>query len=133
MVQSRFIFIACLVALAACKDEVTHADTPSPQGDYHVVVQECPQRGSFFWSGDTSLQVSVLPAGVSEACNAFMNSLHQFESYAPPEDLELEWTTPTELRAWHPGFSRNSWPNVLRSQATAPVEIRFAPADGPAS
>lgn len=131
LIRKRYGILFCLVLLAACRNDVTHADISSPNGDYHVVVKECPQRGSFFWSGDTSIQVSILPYGDLEACNTFINSVYQFDAYSPHEQLELEWTSWTELRAWHPGFDHNSWPGVLRSKGSGPIKVTFSPKAAP--
>ena len=127
LLRPRHGVLACLLLLAACQEDVTHADLPSPDGDHHVVVKECPRRGSVFLSGDTSIQVSILPAGISEDCNAFINSVYQFEAYAPAEQLELEWISPTELRTWHPGFDHNSWSGPRSSSGTNPITVTFAP------
>lgn len=127
LIRPRYSILFCLVLLAACRDAVTHADISSPGGDYHVVVKDCPRRGSGFLSGDRKVEVSVLPAGVSEDCNTFMNSVYQFEAYSPLDQLDLEWTSPTELRAWHPGFDHNSWPAASRASGTGAITVTFSP------
>lgn len=125
IIRKRYSLL-CLILLAACEKEVILADISSPDGNHHVVVKECSQRGSFFWSGDTAIEVSILPSGISEACNAFINSLYQFDAYSPHEQLELEWLSPGVLRAWHPGFDHNSWPNVVRSRKSGSITVLFS-------
>lgn len=124
--------LLCLVLLSACRDDGTVlSELPSPDGAYHAVVKDCPRRGSAFLSGDRKIEVSVLPAGMSERCNTFIDAVYQFEAYAPSEDLQLEWTSATELRAWHPGFDDNSWPSAHSSSQASPVTVTFRPGAEP--
>ena len=127
----RSLVLPCLLLLPACREEVILSDLPSPGGDYHAVVKDCPRRGSSFLSGDRRIEVSVLPAGRSEPCNTFIDAVFQFDAYAPVEDLELEWTSATALRAWHPGFDANSRPSAYSSAPSNPVTVTFGPAAAP--
>lgn len=111
--------------LTACGPDKIIADLPSPDGKYHVEVRKCPQRGSLTW--DEQTQVSVVEAGVSEKCNAFIVALTQFRSYTPDEQLQLEWLSDTELRAWHPAFEPKNGPWARTFKQNSPVQVTFAP------
>lgn len=119
--------VFCLILLAGCTDDEIIADIASPDRNYHALVQKCPQKGSFSWLGDTNIMVSILPSGVFENCNSFVNSWYQFEGYAPYEQLEVEWLSPTELRAWHPAFESASGPTASRSKTSGPIKVTFTP------
>lgn len=112
--------------LAGCGPNKIIVDLSSPQGQYHVEVRKCPQPGSMTWTEQT--QVSVLKAGTSENCQSAVNALAQFNSYSPDDQLQLEWLSDTELRAWHPGFDPKFGPASASYKADNPVKIIFAPA-----
>ncbi|MBC9904973.1 hypothetical protein IAG32_12180 [Achromobacter xylosoxidans] len=125
MKKSMPLVLLSSILLTACGPDKIIADLPSPDGKYHVEVRKCPQRGSLTW--DEQTQVSVVEAGVSEKCNAFIVALTQFRSYAPDEQLQLEWISDTELRAWHPAFEpkNGAWASTIKQGA--PVKVIFAP------
>lgn len=125
MKKSIPLILLSSMLLTACGPDKIIADLPSPGGKYHVEVRKCPQRGSLTWAEKT--QVSVLEFGVSEKCNAFMAALTQFDSYSPDEQLQLEWTSDTELRAWHPAFDPKNGPRASTFKPNAPVQVIFAP------
>lgn len=114
------------VMLTACGPNKIIVDLPSPNGNYHVEVRKCPQRGSMT-SGEQT-QVSVLKAGTSENCNSAVNALTQFGSYAPDDQLQLQWISNAELRAWHPGFDPTFGPQSASRKADSPVTVIYAPA-----
>jgi len=120
-------FLALLAALlAGCGPNKIIVDLPSPQGQYHVEVRKCPQPGSM--SSAEQTQVSILKSGISENCQSAVNALAQFQSYSPDEQLQLEWLSEAELRAWHPGFDPKSGPASASYKADNPVKVIFAPA-----
>ncbi|MGE8639476.1 MAG: hypothetical protein ACN6PR_12580 [Achromobacter sp.] len=115
-----------IVLLAGCGPNKIIVDLPSPQGQYHVEVRKCPQPGSMTWTEQT--QVSVLKSGTSENCQSAVNALAQFNSLSPDDQLQLEWLSDAELRAWHPGFDPKFGPASASYKADNPVKIIFAPA-----
>ena len=115
-----------IVLLAGCGPNKIIVDLPSPQGQYHVEVRKCPQPGSMTWTEQT--QVSVLKSGTSENCQSAVNALAQFKSPWPDDQLQLEWLSDAELRAWHPGFDPKFGPESASYKADNPVKIIFAPA-----
>lgn len=115
-----------IVLLAGCGPNKIIVDLPSPQGQYHVEVRKCPQPGSMTWTEQT--QVSVLKSGTSENCQSAVNALAQFKSPWPDDQLQLEWLSDAELRAWHPGFDPKFGPASASYKADNPVKIIFAPA-----
>lgn len=120
-------FLALLAALlTGCGPNKIIVDLPSPQGQYHVEVRKCPQPGSM--SSAEQTQVSILKSGTSENCQSAVNALAQFQSYSPDEQLQLEWLSEAELRAWHPGFDPKSGPASASYKANNPVKVIFAPA-----
>ncbi|MFF7397551.1 hypothetical protein ACFZAI_13945 [Achromobacter sp. NPDC008082] len=120
-------FLALLAALlTGCGPNKIIVDLPSPQGQYHVEVRKCPQPGSM--SSAEQTQVSILKSGISENCQSAVNALAQFQSYSPDEQLQLEWLSEAELRAWHPGFDPKSGPASASYKADNPVKVIFAPA-----
>lgn len=72
-------------------------------------------------------QLSILESGISEACNSAVNALAQFGSYAPDDQLQLEWISDTELRAWHPGFDPKFGPRSATFTHDIPVKLIFSP------
>lgn len=46
----------------------------------------------------------LLETGKSEKCHSVVQSLAQFDLRASADELQLEWLSDTELRAWHPSF-----------------------------
>jgi len=124
MKHSIPLLLLSSVLLTACGPDKIIADLPSPGGKYHVEVRQCPQRGSLTWGEQT--QVSVLAAGVSEKCNAFISALTQFQSKSLDDQLRLEWVSDTELRAWHPAFATGSVPMSASQMPNNPVKITFS-------
>lgn len=114
------------VLLAACGPDRLISDLPSPNGEYHVEVRKCPEKGSITWGEE--IQVSLLETGKSEKCHSVVLSLAQFDLRASSTDeLQLEWLSDTELRAWHPSFEPGNQPNGSRLKHDAPVKMVFAP------
>ncbi len=126
MKNSFPLLAAMVLLLTACGPDQIIADLPSPDGSHHVEVRLCPQRGSF--TRDSHTQVSVLKSGESENCNAFINATAQFAGYAPNEQLQLEWLSDTELRAWHPAFDPQHGPARAAYKNATPITLTFAPA-----
>lgn len=77
------------------------------------------------WTEQT--QVSILESGTSEACQSAVHALAQFGSYAPDDQLQLEWISDTELRAWHPGFDPKFGPRSASFKQNVPVKLIFSP------
>ncbi|HGH4375112.1 TPA: hypothetical protein ACJIVN_001205 [Pseudomonas aeruginosa] len=113
------------VLLAACGPDKLISDLPSPNEQYHVEVRKCPEKGSITWGEE--IQVSLLETGKSEKCHAVVRSLAQFDLRASADQLQLEWLSDTELRAWHPSFEPGNQPNGSRLKRDAPVKMVFAP------
>jgi hypothetical protein len=129
--RKRIALLALAIApvialLAGCGPNKIIVDLPSPQGQYHVEVRKCPQSGSMTRTEQT--QVSVLKSGTSENCQSAVNALAQFKSLSPDDQLQLEWLSDAELRAWHPGFDPKFGPDSASYKADNPVKIIFAPA-----
>ncbi|MGB3431431.1 hypothetical protein [Achromobacter sp.] len=124
MKHSIPLLLLSSVLLTACGPNKIIADLPSPSGKYHVEVRQCPQRGSLTWGEQT--QVSVLEAGVSEKCNAFISALTQFQSNSLDDQLRLEWVSDTELRARHPTFAAGGMPMSASQMPNNPVKITFS-------
>ena len=126
MIKSSALFALSTALLAGCGPNKITVDLPSPQGQYHVEVRKCAEPGAM--SSTSQTQVSVLKSGVSENCQSAVNALAQFQSYAPDDQLQLEWLSDAELRAWHPGFDPKSGPRSASYKADNPVKVIFAPA-----
>lgn len=125
MKKSILLALLSSALLTACGPDKLVADLPSPSGKYHVEVRQCPQRGTLTWGEQT--QVSVLEAGVSEKCNAFISALTQFQSSSPDDQLRLEWISDTELKASHPAHASGNAPTGATQKPGNPVRITFAP------
>lgn len=100
-------------------------DIYSPNRQYHVEVRKCPQAGSLVWSEEE--QASVLKAGKSSICHSSENTIEQFSVNSPEDQLELEWISDTQLRAWHPEFNPRYGPERFVSGQDDPVKIIFRP------
>lgn len=124
MKKSIPLLLLSSFVLTACGPNKIVADLPSPSGKYHVEVRKCPQRGSLTWGEQT--QVSVLAAGVSEKCNAFISALTQFQANSPEDQLRLEWVSDTELKASHPALAAGSAPMSVSQMPNNPVKIIFS-------
>lgn len=124
MKKSIPLLLLSSVLLTACGPDKLITDLPSPSGKYHVEVRQCPERGTLTWGEQT--QVSVLAAGVSEKCNAFISALTQFQCRSPDDQLRLEWVSDTELRASHPAFAAGSTPVGASQMPNNPVKITFS-------
>jgi len=114
------------VVLAGCGPDEVISDLQSPNGSYHVEVRKCPQKGAPLERSEMT-QVSVLEAGKSERCNSAVNALVQFDSYAEDGQLQLEWISNTELRAWHPHFNADYGPFRKAVRDDSLVSVRFTP------
>lgn len=126
MIKNTAFLALSAALLTGCGPNKIIVDLPSPQGQYHVEVRKCPQPGSM--SSAEQTQVSILKSGISENCQSAVNALAQFQSYSPDEQLQLEWLSEAELRAWHPGFDPKSGPASASYKANNPVKVIFAPA-----
>ncbi|MBX8548121.1 hypothetical protein K5D68_00695 [Pseudomonas cichorii] len=123
--------IPCLlllsVALAGCGPNELVSSLPSPDGKHHVEVRRCPESGSMTWG--EKLQVSVLDAGVSAACQSAVEAWAQFDIDTPespkPDQLQLQWASDTELRAWYPGFKPGDGPRSWTYKPNTPVKVSF--------
>lgn len=110
--------------LAGCGPDQLISDLPSPGGTYHVEIRQCPERGSITWG--QSLQVSVLEAGKSEKCNTFISALAQFGGQESADQLQLQWLSETELRAWLPSFNPEYGPPAWNHRQS-PLKLVFRP------
>ncbi|MBN6714332.1 hypothetical protein [Pseudomonas capsici] len=125
--------IPCLIllsfALAACGPNELVSSLPSPDGKHHVEVRRCPESGSITWG--EKLQVSVLDAGVSAACQSAVEPWAQFDITTPEPPkldlLQLEWASDTQLRAWYPGFKPVEGPRTWTYKRNTPVKVIFQP------
>lgn len=113
------------VLLAACGPNKLVSDLPSPSRQYHVEVRQCPQSGAITWS--ERIQVSILESGLSADCQSAVNALAQFDASVPESQLQLEWVSDTELRAWHPDFNPGYGPAAVTYTHDAPVKVIFSP------
>lgn len=119
------LLLGAAILLTACGPNKIVLDLPSPGGKYHVEVRKCPQAGALTWTEKT--QVSVLEPGVSEACQSAVKSLAQFDAPTPEDQLQLEWLSDTELRAWHPSFNPEYGPQSASSKPGSPIKLIYAP------
>ncbi len=112
--------------LAACGPDKLLSDLASPNRQYHVEVRSCPTPGG---AGDSAgtFQVSLLVANKSEGCGDDINSMAQFQTHAPVEQLQLEWLSDSQVRAWAPGFEQLHMPFIYSYDEKAPVHFVFAP------
>ncbi|MCV4286919.1 hypothetical protein OH708_03260 [Pseudomonas capsici] len=125
--------IPCLIllsfSLAACGPNELVSSLPSPDGKHHVEVRRCPESGSITWG--EKLQVSVLDAGVSAACQSAVEPWAQFDITTPEPPkldlLQLEWASDTQLRAWYPGFKPVEGPRTWTYKRNTPVKVIFQP------
>lgn len=69
----------------------------------------------------------LLETGKSEKCHSVVQSLAQFDLRASADELQLEWLSDTELRAWHPSFEPGNQADGSRLKRDAPVKMVFAP------
>jgi hypothetical protein len=120
---TALIFLS--VFAAACGPNKVITNLPSPSGQYHVEIRNCPQNGSLTWTETT--QVSVLKSGISEKCQSAINALVQFDGSAPVDQLQIKWMSDTELRAWHPSFNPKYGPSAVTYKHYAPVKVIFSP------
>lgn len=121
------LLLAPLGFLASCAmgpNEVV-SDLYSPNKQYHVEVRKCPQVGSLTWSEEE--QASILKAGHSGVCHSSEGAIEQFSVNAPEDQLELEWNSETQLRAWHPRFNPRYGPERYVSGQNDPVKVVFRP------
>ncbi|RBL84796.1 hypothetical protein DDE05_21560 [Streptomyces cavourensis] len=125
MKKSLPLLLGVSVLLTACGPNKIIVDLPSPDGKYHVEVRKCPQAGSLTWTEKT--QVSILDRGVSEACQSAVKSLAQFDAPTPEDQLQLEWLSDTELRAWHPSFNPEYGPQSANFKPGTPIKLVYAP------
>ncbi|HCF2340387.1 hypothetical protein ABZR71_03370 [Pseudomonas paraeruginosa] len=125
MNKSPFLLLTLALLLVACGPDQLVSDLPSPDGRYHVELRKCPENGLL--SRGEVIQVSLLVAGVSEKCSSALNALAQFDLRATADELQLEWLSNTEFRAWHPTFNPQYGPEISRQQGKAPVRMVFAP------
>ncbi len=112
-------FLACC---ATPPNEVV-ADLYSPNKQYHVEVRKCPEVGSIVQGEE--VQATVLEAGRAAVCHSSVNAIKQFSVNSPEDQLELEWVSGTQLRAWHPKFNLSYGPEAYVSGPHDPVEIIF--------
>lgn len=126
----RFAALFPLVSLgfmASCAtgpNEVVK-DLYSPSKHYHVEIRKCPQVGSL--TRGEEVQASVLEAGKTGICHSSVNVMEQFSVNWPEDQLELEWISDTQLRAWHPKFSPTYGPQTHVFGQNNPVEVIFRP------
>ncbi|WP_420137260.1 hypothetical protein [Sphingomonas sp.] len=100
-------------------------DVYSPDGRYHVEVRQCPAVGSM--SGGTETQASILDAKKVGTCHSAIGTIAQFSVNEPDDQLQLEWISDSELRAWHPNFNPAYGPEAFSHPANnSPVKVTFA-------
>jgi hypothetical protein len=116
---------SCLVTGCGGPNKVIK-DVYSPDGRYHVEVRQCPEVGAM--PGGTQTQASILEAKKPATCNSAVGTIAQFSVISPEDQLQLEWVSNTELRAWHPGFNPAYGPEAFSHPAdNKPVKVTFAP------
>ena len=54
----------------------------------------------------------------------------QFDSYGPQDQLQVEWISATEVRAWHPQFNPEYGPQSANYKPDNPIKLIFAQALG---
>lgn len=127
MKAARLLLLLPIGVLASCAtgpNEIVK-DLVSPSGQYHVELRKCPQVGSLTWSEE--VQATVLVAGKRGVCHSSKDAIAQFSVNAPESDLELEWISDTQLRAWHPKFNPGYGPERYVSDPGDPVKVIFRP------
>lgn len=114
--------------LAGCGPDKVVYEVPSPSGKYHAQVRHCPETGSITWG--EQLEVYILEAGVSSRCHSLVEPLVGFDAGPPGlrlDQLQVEWVTDTQVRAWYPGLKPNELPNGLYRKNGSPIEMVFLP------
>ncbi|WP_095093702.1 hypothetical protein [Pseudomonas sp. Irchel 3A5] len=128
MKKTALFLLASSVLLTACGPDKIVYDLPSPNGKYHAQVRSCPETGSITWG--EQLEVRILEAGVSEECHSQVQSFTGFKASPPGlavEQLQLEWLSDTQFRAWYPGLKPNVDPTGSYTKYNAPVQIIYLP------
>ncbi|AOA57909.1 hypothetical protein [Acinetobacter larvae] len=126
------ILISSVVVLSACHSNSVNRlvyNLESPQGAYHVEVRQCRENDAMFGPA-TKLQVSLLRTGESENCRATIKALSQFNVNQIDQQLQLQWLSESELRAWHPSFKANG-PREQFYIQNPHVRIVFTPQEHP--
>ena len=128
MKKTALFLLASSVLLTACGPDKIVYDLPSPNGKYHAQVRSCPETGSITWG--EQLEVSILEVGVGEECHSAVKSLTGFKAGPPGlavEQLQLEWLSDTQFRAWYPGLKPNVEPTGSYTKPNTPVQIIYLP------
>lgn len=116
-----------LGSFASCATQPNEviADVYSPSKRYHVEGRKCPQVGTL--ARGEEVQATVLEAGRAGVCHSSVNAIEQFSVNSPEDQLELEWVSETQLRAWHPKFNPSYGPQTYVSGQNDPVKVIFRP------
>lgn len=128
MKKVALLLLLSSVVLTACGPDKIVYDIPSPSGKYHAQVRSCSESGSITWG--EQLEVNILEAGVSEVCHSQVKSFTGFNASPPGlalDQLQLEWLSDTQFRAWYPGMKPNMAPTGSYKKYNTPVEIIFLP------
>ncbi|WP_407315364.1 hypothetical protein [Pseudomonas sp. nanlin1] len=128
MNKATVILLASSVLLAACGPDKIVYDVPSPNGKYHAQVRSCPENGSITWG--EQLEINILATGVGEDCHSAVKSFTGFTVRAPGltvQQLQLEWLSDTQFRAWYPGLKPNVAPSGSYIKYDTPVQILYLP------
>lgn len=128
MKKTGLFLLASSVLLTACGPDKIVYDLPSPNGKYHAQVRSCPETGSI--TRGEQLEVSVVEVGVGEECHSAVKSLTGFKASPPGlavEQLQLEWLSDTQFRAWYPGLKPNVEPTGSYTKPNTPVQIIYLP------
>lgn len=51
----------------------------------------------------------------------------QFDANESASQLQLEWVSDTELRAWLPGFNPEYGPSIAMYKPNNPIKVVFSP------
>lgn len=124
---ATLLLLVILGFLASCATQPNEvvADLYSPSKRYHVEIRKCPQVGSLVRGEE--VQATVLEAGRVGVCHSSVNVIEQFSVNSPEDQLDLEWVSETQLRAWHPKFNPSYGPQTYVSGQNEPVKVIFRP------
>ncbi|MDM1758080.1 MULTISPECIES: hypothetical protein [unclassified Acinetobacter] len=123
--MKKVVIVLSAILMTACTHNKLLLELPSPNKTYRIEVLQCQENGSFW--GTEKLQIAVPSKGTSK-CQSAVDTYIVFSSGMPLSDLQLEWISDTEIRAWHPSFNPKFGPYAATlGGPNDPIKISFKP------